>query len=189
MQSLHGFCKAYDLPKTSVRRWLNDAGYDTSNGLTDDAIGAALGEFKPSVLITEESTSTDTSSAISFHTGNHRSQLSLPQQPELVDLGELRGENAALASFEPEDIDRFLDACDGFLDAVEADWEHQRAVTRRKELAASKVRAKVDEVKQARLKYQLRSETLALHNRGIDAELQAGMTELGKPAAGGESPQ
>jgi len=47
MQSLHSFCKQHDLPKTSVKRFLNDEGFDTSSGLGRDAIAAALVEFKP----------------------------------------------------------------------------------------------------------------------------------------------
>jgi hypothetical protein len=46
-QSLHGFCKEHDLPKTSVKRFLNDEGFDTSSGLSREAIAAALVEFKP----------------------------------------------------------------------------------------------------------------------------------------------
>jgi hypothetical protein len=46
-QSLHGFCKQHNLPKTSVKRWLNDEGFDTSEGLSQEAIAAALVEFKP----------------------------------------------------------------------------------------------------------------------------------------------
>lgn len=47
MQSLSSFCKQHDLPKTTVRRFLVDEGFDTSNGLSREAIAAALVEFKP----------------------------------------------------------------------------------------------------------------------------------------------
>ena len=47
VKSLHSFCKQHDLPKTSVKRFLNDEGFDTSNGLSQEAIAAALVEFKP----------------------------------------------------------------------------------------------------------------------------------------------
>ena len=119
--------------------------------------------------------------------GNHRGSLALPQPPSAIDLGQYRGDNAALTSFAPEDIERFLAAADGFMQAVDADFQHQQAVTQQKEAAASKVRSKVEQVKQASLVYQLRSETLALHNRGLDAELQEGLSTLGKPAAEAEA--
>lgn len=47
MKSLHSFCKEHALPKTSVKRFLNDEGFDTSQGLSTEAIAAALVEFKP----------------------------------------------------------------------------------------------------------------------------------------------
>ncbi len=181
--SLHSFCKDHgNLPKTSVRRWLNDHNYSTSNGLSPLAVEAALEQFCPPAAPTAPA------GGMTIDVGNHRGQLALPQQPGAIDLGAYRGENAELTSFAPEDIDRFLDACDGFVDAVNADFAHQQAVTQQKEAAAAKVRSKVEEVKAAQLRYQLRSETLALHNRGIDAELKEGLATLGKPAADTAAP-
>lgn len=113
--------------------------------------------------------------------GNHRGQLTLPRQPSRIDLGQYRGENAALSSFQAEDIDRFLASCDGFLEAVEQDYAHQQAITRRKAKAAQQVAAKVEQVREASLIYQLRSETLAMHNATLDAALQRDMQALGKP--------
>jgi hypothetical protein len=49
--SLHSFCKENgNLPKTSVRRWLNDNGYSTSNGLSPAAVEAALAQFCPTAV-------------------------------------------------------------------------------------------------------------------------------------------
>ena len=46
MKSLHSFCKENGvLPKTSVRRWLLEQGFDTSEGLSDEAIAAATAQF------------------------------------------------------------------------------------------------------------------------------------------------
>jgi hypothetical protein len=45
MRSLHSFVTEYDLPKTSVRRWLNANGFNTSEGLDDAAEQAAFAEF------------------------------------------------------------------------------------------------------------------------------------------------
>lgn len=177
--SLHSFCKDHgNLPKTSVRRWLNDHNYSTSNGLSPAAVEAAIEQFCPLVAPTAPA-----AGGLSINVGNHRGDLALPQPPSGIDLGTYRGENAALTSFDAEDIERFLAACDGFVDAVNSDYQHQQAVTQQKEAAASKVRSKVEQVKAASLLYQVRSETLALHNRGLDAELQAGLSTLGKPDA------
>ena len=121
--------------------------------------------------------------------GNHRGQLALPTPPALIDLGQYRGEYAALTGFEPTDIERFLNSCDGFLEAVEQDYQHQRAITQQKEAVAAQVKAKVEAVKEASLVYQLRSEQLALHNATLDQALQRDMSTLGKPRQPADNPQ
>lgn len=50
MKSLHNLCKEHDLPKTSVRRYLLEHGFNTSEGLTDQAVDSALSKFKPEAL-------------------------------------------------------------------------------------------------------------------------------------------
>jgi len=180
MKSLHSFAQETGIPKTTLKRWLNDNGHNTSNGLSPEAIAAAKAHFR-----IEEAQPQPAAVATlpTITTGNHRGELALPQQPTAIDLGAYRGENAALSSFEPEDIERFLSACDGFLEAVDADYQHQLTLTQQKEAAAAKVRAKVEQVKQAQVIYQVRSEALSLHNRGLDTELRDGLATLGKPAA------
>jgi hypothetical protein len=113
-------------------------------------------------------------------TGNHRGELVLPPPPAQIDLGQYR-EHAPLASFEGLDIERFLDSCDAFVQAVEADYQHQVELTERKAIVAQQVQAKAQQVQQASLLYQVRSESLSLHNRSLDVEIQQGMTVLGKP--------
>ena len=177
-QSLSGFCNAHNLPKSSVYKFLKSEGHDTSEGLGADAIAAASAYFLDAPI----EPALEPAAGMTVEVGNHRGELALPQQPSSIDLGTYRGENAALASIEPEDIERFLAAADGFMHAVDADFQHQQAVTQQKEAAARQVRSKVEQVKQASLLYQARSESLALHNRGLDAELQEGLATLGKPA-------
>lgn len=46
MQSLHSFCTQHEIPKTTVKRWLNDNGHDTSQGLSPEAIAAAKAHFR-----------------------------------------------------------------------------------------------------------------------------------------------
>ncbi len=180
--SLSAFCKAYGLSKGSVHKFLKGEGFDTSQGLTPEALTAAKAYFLDNP--------TDTAIIPTvIEVGNHRGQLALPSQPSAINLADYRGENAALSSFQPEDIERFLSSCDGFLDAVEADYQHQQAITQQKAAAAQAVTAKVEQVKQASLIYQLRSEQLALHNAALDQTLQQGMAVLGKPQQPAESPQ
>ena len=186
MQSLHSFCTQHDIPKTTVKRWLNDNGYDTSQGMSPDAVAAAKAHFRIADPQPEPASTAITPTVIEV--GNHRGALALPNAPAAINLANYRGENAALTSFQPEDIERFLISCDGFLDAVEADYQQQKALTQRKAAAAAKVKAKVEEVKEASLVYKLRSESIALHNATLDQALQRDMATLGKPQQPAESP-
>jgi hypothetical protein len=179
--SLHKFCKDNGIPKTSVYDRCKLLDIPTRDGLSTEDQMVLLREFD--IEPTEPAaTPAPAAAAMTVDVGNHRGQLALPQPPSGIDLGVYRGENAALTSFAPEDIDRFLDACDGFVNAVNADYQHQQAVTLQKESAAVRVRAKVEQVKQNQMLYQVRSETLAIHNRALDIELQEGLSTLGKPA-------
>ncbi len=181
--SLSAFCKTHRLSKGSVHKFLKGEGFDTSQGLTPAALAAAKAYF-----LDAPATESTAITPMVIEVGNHRGQLALPSTPASIDLGQYRGENAALTSFQPEDIDRFLASCDGFLEAVDADYQHQQAITQRKAAAAQQVAAKVEQVKQASLVYQLRSEQLALHNAALDQALQRDMATLGKPQPA-ESPQ
>jgi len=182
--SLSAFCKAHSLSKGSVHKFLKGEGFDTSEGMTEEMVKAASAYFLPSPT---EPTSTAITPTV-IEVGNHRGQLALPSQPSSIDLGHYRGENAALTSFEATDIERFLSSCDGFLEAVDADYQHQQAITQRKAQQAAAVKAKVEQVKEASLVYKLRSESLALHNAAIDAQVQRDMSVLGKPAAASPQP-
>lgn len=171
--SLGEFERRHGIHKGTVSKRAREMGFDTSAGLSSEAYEAMQREFDVKVEFTPDRPTVDV--------GNNRRSLALPQQPSTLDLGAYRGENSALTSFEPEDIDRFLAACDGFVEAVNADFAYQQAVTQQKEAAVAKVRSKVEQVKQAQLLYQVRSEALSLHNRGLDADLKEGLSTLGKP--------
>ena len=181
--SLGQFERAYGINKGTVSRKARELGFDTSAGLTPDAVEALKATFNVMAQLPELDVSEGT---MTIHTGNHRGPLSLPSVPGEINLGSVRGDYAPLTGFEANDIDRFLTACDGFLEAVDQDYQQQLAITQRIEAGVQKVRAKVDEVRAAKLRYQLRSETIALHNRQLDTELQTGMGELGKLGGDGD---
>jgi hypothetical protein len=182
--SLSAYCKGRNLPKSTVYKFLKGEGFDTSEGMTSEAIAAADAYFL------DAPAAEPTAPAITpeIVVGNHRGELALPSQPSQIDLSTYRGEHAALTSFQPEDITRFLESCDLFVQATEADYQHQQAVTQQKAQHAAMVKAKVEQVQRASLAYQMRSETIALHNAALDSEIQQGMTVLGKPAAASPQP-
>lgn len=183
--SLSSYCKRHNLPKATVYKALKAEGFDTSQGMSPDAVAWADAYFLDAPA-TEPTDATAITPTV-IEVGNHRGQLALPQAPAAINLADYRGD-VALTSFEPEDVDRFLSSCDGFLEAVEADYHQQLTITQRKAQQAAAVKAKVDSVKEASLTYKLRSEQLALHNSVIDAQMQRDMATLGKPQPA-ESPQ
>jgi hypothetical protein len=183
--SLSAYCKARNLPKSTVYKALKAEGFDTSDGLSPDAVAWADSYFLDAPL-TEPTDATAITPTV-IEVGNHRGALALPNAPSAINLADYRGD-VALTSFEPEDVDRFLSGCDGFLEAVEADYAQQVTITQRKAAQAAAVKAKVEQVQQASLVYKLRSESLALHNAAIDAQVQRDMSVLGKPQPA-ESPQ
>ena len=179
--SLSAYCKARNLPKASVYKFLKSQCFSTTAGMTSEMIAVADAYFLDEP-ITEPAAITPTV----IEVGNHRGALALPTAPAAINLADYRGD-VALTSFEPEDVDRFLASCDGFLEAVEADYHQQLTITQRKAQQAAAVKAKVDSVKEASLVYKLRSEQLALHNSAIDAQMQRDMSVLGKPQQPAES--
>ena len=185
--SLSAYCKARNLPKSTVYKALKVEGFDTSDGLSPDAVAWADSYFLDEPL-TEPTTEPTAITPTVIEVGNHRGALALPNAPASINLADFRGD-VALTSFEPEDVDRFLSGCDGFLEAVEADYQQQVTITQRKAQQAAAVKAKVEQVQQASLVYKLRSEQLALHNSVIDAQVQRDMSVLGKPQQPAASPQ
>jgi hypothetical protein len=47
MTSIHAFCKQHGLTKSTVHSWLRAQGFDTSQGMTPDAVNAAMAQFVP----------------------------------------------------------------------------------------------------------------------------------------------
>ena len=179
--SLGEFERRHGVNKGTVSKRARELGFDTSAGLTHDAYDALKIAFKIETVPQPVAAIAPAKPApMTINAGNYRGQIELPKVPKSADLGFVRGDEASLSSFDPEDIDRFLVACDGFLDAVDQDYHQQLVITQRKEQGVQKVRAKVDEVRTAKLRYQMRSEVFSLHNRVLDTELQSGMGELGK---------
>lgn len=180
MISLTKFCKDNGLAKSTVFNRCKELGIVTSNGLDATAVDQLRAEFS---LVSQ--TEPSATSTLTVLPGNHRGSLALPQVPSEMNLENVRGE-VPLSSLQTEDIDRFLDACDGFLEAVDTDYQNQLVVTQQKEKGVAKVKAKVEEVRTAKLRYQIRSETLSLYNRTLDNELQTNMAELsGKSSTAG----
>ena len=182
-KSLNAFCKEHGVAKTTAHQYLRDHGFDTSNGLNDVAIAALADHFRLARPVQPQPLAPQPEAVTTTFNSPSPGSLALPQQPGEIALGTLGG--GQLADFQPEDIDRFLSACDGFQQAIDADWERQQQLAKRKADAAAKVKAKVEAVRQSATLYQARSDAAAMLSQQLDQELAAGMGELGKFAAQG----
>lgn len=178
--SLHAFCKDNgNLPKTSVRRWLNENGHSTSNGLSPAAVEAALAQFCPAPA------PAPAAGGLSIHTGNHCKTLDTPAFDGLtIDLGQFR-ESAALVIDDPLAVaDKFLQTADLIQGALAEDIAAREQRLARTKQAQAQVAAKANQLKLEQRLYKLQTaqidtatteETTAL-TRAL-AELQS----LGKP--------
>ena len=169
--SLGEFERRHGIAKGTVSRKARELGFDTAQGLTPAAYAAVADHY---------GVGTQQQQAMGYIVPAAET-LTLPKQPGELALGEIGG--GQLADFQPEDIDRFLSACDGFQQAIDADWERQQQLAKRKAAAAAKVKAKVEAVRQSATLYQARSDAAAMLNQQLDSELSTGMGELGKYAA------
>lgn len=175
MQSLHGFCKQYRLSKTSVRRWLLDRGFDTSKGMTQDAVEAALAEF-----VTQPSSS----SPVTVLSGNHRVNLSTPVIEGSFDLGQFRDAESVSFSDPLAVAEQFLATAELIEYEMQADIERQRQKLSDTEVARKKISAKAQELMVKRHIYNDRSNDLAARQNSETQDLQQALSELqrlGKP--------
>ena len=175
--SLGEFERRHGIAKGTVSKQARAMGFQTSQGLTPSAYAALADHYGVA----------DQQQQAMGYIVPAADTLTLPQQSGELALGGIGG--GQLADFQPEDIERFLSACDGFQQAIDADWERQQQLAKRKAAAAAKVKAKVAEVRQSATLYQARSDAAAMLGQQLDQELAAGMGELGKftAAAGGDA--
>jgi hypothetical protein len=94
--TLHAFCRDNgNLPKTSVRRWLNENGYSTSDGLSPAAVEAAIAQFCPAPT----APTAPAGGGLTIHTGNHCPALDVPGFDGLtIDLGQFRDSEALVVA-------------------------------------------------------------------------------------------
>jgi len=178
MKSLHTLCKEHDLPKTSVRRYLLAHGFDTSEGLGDDAVAKALKQFKPSAIAPSVSPSVaPTVETAAVVVGNHAITLSAPTMPAQYSLENLRVGNAVSFDDPLAVAASFLQTADILEDAMKNDIANRQARLEATKAAAHSIAEKRQNLQlEARL-YQLQTQQLDSSLSAQTAELQS---ELGK---------
>jgi hypothetical protein len=179
--SLHSFCKDHDLSKTSVRRWLIDQGFSTSDGLSTEAITAATAQFCP------QAEPEPPAGAMTIHAGNHCTTIDLPNyQGMTVDLAQFRDSEALIIDDPMAVAAQFLQTADLIQGALGADIAAREQRLQRTKQAQQAVAAKAQELSLEQRLYKLQTgqldqqqteETTAL------ADALAQLQSLGKPAA------
>ena len=181
--SLHSFCKENgNLPKTSVRRWLNDNGYSTSNGLSPAAVEAALAQFCPTAVEAAPATG-----GLSIHTGNHCTALEVPGFEGLtIDLGQFRDSEALIIDDPLAVAEQFLQTADLIQGALASDIADREQRLARTKQAQAKVAAKAQQLALEQRLYRLQAaqlDTATTEKTTALADALAQLQSLGKPAA------
>ncbi|MGG6242828.1 hypothetical protein ACQ4N7_29865 [Nodosilinea sp. AN01ver1] len=152
--SLHSFCKENgNLPKTSVRRWLNDNGYSTSNGLSPAAVEAAIAQFCPPTAPPEP-----TVGSLTIHAGNHCTSIDLPNyQGMTVDLAQFRDSEALVIDDPLAVAEQFLQTADLIQGALANDIAAREQRLQATKQAQSKIAAKAQELALEQRLYRLQT--------------------------------
>ncbi|MBE9112227.1 hypothetical protein IQ273_22745 [Nodosilinea sp. LEGE 07298] len=155
--SLHSFCKENgNLPKTSVRRWLNDNGYSTSNGLSPAAVEAATAQFCRPVA-----TSKPIVGGLTIHTGNHCTSIDLPNyQGMTIDLAQFRDSEALVIDDPLAVAEQFLQTADLIQGALADDIAAREQRLQATKQAQSKIAAKAQELALEQRLYRLQTSQL-----------------------------
>ena len=188
--SLHAFCRDNDLAKTTVRRWLNEQGFSTSDGLSPEAVEAAQAQFCPVPAPAEpepEPPAAPAPAAMTIHTGNHCTTLAVPGFDGLtVDLGQFRDSTALVIEDPLAAAEQFLAAANMIQGALAVDIAEREQRLARTKQAQAQVTARAQELALEQRLYRLQAaqldstttdETKAL------ADALAALQSLGKPAA------
>jgi hypothetical protein len=189
--SLHAFCRDNDLAKTTVRRWLNEQGFSTSDGLNPEAVEAAQAQFCPVPAPAEPEPPTEpeapAAGGLTVFTGNHCTTLAVPGFDGLtVDLGQFRDSNALTIADPLLAAEKFLAAADLIQGALGADIAEREQRLARTKQAQAQVATKAQQLALEQRLYRLQAAQLdaaTSDETSALADALAALQSLGKPAA------
>jgi hypothetical protein len=183
--SLSAFCKEYSLSKGSVHKFLKSEGFDTSEGMTPDAVVAARDYFLDATE--HEPDQPAITAGLTIHTGNHCTALDVPTFANLtVDLAQFR-DSESLVIEDPLDVaDQFLATADHIKNALAADIAARQQRLEKTKQAQDAIAAKANELSLEQRLYRLQTQQLdqaqTEETKALAANL-AQLQSLGKPAA------
>jgi hypothetical protein len=190
MQSLHSFCTQHEIAKTTVKRWLNENGFDTSQGMTSEAIAAAKQHFR--IDEPQPSPTEGITGGLSVVVGNHCTAIETPSYQGLtVDLAQFR-DSEALVITDPLDVaNQFLATADHIQGALAADIAAREARLQQTRKAQQQIEAKAQQLALEQRLYRLQAAQLdqaqTEETQALAANLEA-LQALGKPAAANPQP-
>ena len=176
--SLSAFCKAHNLPKSSVYKFLKGEQFETAEGLTPDAIAAALAHFCPEPEPQEEPQATEPVVTV---LGTVEATLEAPTFNSSVALARLRGGDGAIAAYADPmaAINQALQLFDAAESAMAQDLAQRQSLLSQTQAAARQIAQRAAALQQRETEYRIKSELLGV----IQAQEQATLGELlGKAA-------
>ena len=180
--SLHAFCRDNGLAKTTVRRWLNENNFSTSDGLSPEAIASATAQFCPAPAPTEPAAP----APMTIHTGNHCTSIDLPNyQGMTIDLGQFRDSSALVIDDPLAVAAQFLKTADLIQGALGADIAAREQRLQATKQAQQAVAAKAQELSLEQRLYRLQTGQLDQQQTDETTALADALTQLqslGKPA-------
>jgi hypothetical protein len=185
--SLHAFCRDNDLSKTTVRRWLIDNGYSTSDGLSSEAVEAAKAQFCPQAAPPAPAVG-----GLTIHTGNPCHTLDTPGFDGLtIDLGQFRDSEALVIDDPLAVAIQFLQTADHIQSALQADIKAREQRLAETKQAQDAIATKAQQLQLEQGRYRLQTAQL---NQAQTTETQAlaanlaQLQSLGKPTAADSEP-
>lgn len=166
MTSLHSFCKTHDLAKSTVHRWLNEQGHDTTGGLSDDAIAAATAQFcKPEPAPAPEPAPEELAAPVEVTVlGNCTPTMEAPSFTPSVALARLRGNDGAIAAYADPmaAIEQALSLFDAAESAMAQDLAQRQALLQQTQTAARAMAAKAQRLQAQQAEYKIKSDVMAM---------------------------
>ncbi|WP_198808652.1 hypothetical protein [Leptolyngbya sp. BL0902] len=186
--SLSAYCKARNLPKASVHKFLKAQCFNTTEGMTSEMIAAADAYFLDDP---QPSPTEDITGGLSVVVGNHCTAIEPPSYQGLtVDLGQFRDSESLVISDPLAVAEQFLSAADHLQSALAADIAAREARLQQTRQAQRQIEAKAQQLALEQRLYRLQTAQLdqaqTEETQALAAHLEA-LQALGKPAA--TSPQ
>jgi multidrug efflux pump subunit AcrA (membrane-fusion protein) len=171
--SLSAFCKAHNLPKSSVYKFLKGEQFDTADGLSPEAITAALAHFCPEPEAQPEAQADEPVVTV---LGTVEATLEAPTFNSSVALARLRGGDGAIAAYADPmaAINQALEIFDAAEAAMAQDLAARQALLQQTQNASRQMAARAAALQAQQAEYKIKSDVMAL----LQGQEQAALGEL-----------